>query len=939
MVTACLIFYSTIRACKLIVSAAVTTDVERKMSMRIHHLSTEYLTEPAGLDRRQPRLGWKLASDRRAVKQSAYRILVAASTQSLDRNVGDVWDSGKVEGDRSQHVSYEGIELVSGMTYMWKVMVWDESGHASDWSEPASWSMGLLSRAEWQGKWVGLKSNHAPTHAEPKPAVYLRKGFQTEGRSIRKASLFCAALGAYELYVNGCKISGDRLAPDWTDYNIRVSCQMYDVTDVLNEGDGDNAIGILLGHGWYSGYIGMFGYHRYGKDPRVLVQLNLEYEDGSRQSVFSDPTWKASFGPLVATDYQMGETYDARLEMPGWNTLQYDDTSWTAANVFYEFKGHIVAESCPPVSSVMELKPVSIVDKGNGVWLADMGQNMVGRIRIRLQGEAGTTVTLRHGEALDEKKELYTANLRLTRQTDIFILSGKTEEVYEPHFTLHGFRYVEISGYVGELKPSDLTGVVYHSSLDKTGVLETSHPLLNRLLANIEWTQRGNFISVPTDCPQRDERLGWSGDAQVFFRTSSYFMNVAPFFTKWLTDLTDAQRPTGAFTDFAPFIPGGKTEHGGDMTYDHTASAGWGDAGIIVPWMMYRVYGDTDIIERHYEAMTRWIAFLGEMHPSHLREDLPQFGDWLSIPEAAGLGDFSNVSAFSTTPYDVFGTAYYAYSTGLLAKMASIVGKHDDALRYMRHREEITEAFNRAYVDASGTIKGDTQAAYTMALAMELLPEEKREFAVNRILQLLEQRDWHISTGIHGTRWLLAVLADNGYEEIAYKLLMQTGYPSWFYSVLQGATTIWERWDGWTEEKGFQRPGMNSFNQYALGSVGEWIFRFVGGIDLDDRVPGYKHIRIHPRIGGGLDHVASRYESIQGPISCNWRRLDDRLSIDVSIPAGTTAVVRIPANPGQHVTESGGSLEAAIGLTVSEHTNDAVFVEIGSGDYLFTVSD
>lgn len=905
------------------------------MSLHIQQLQTEYLHNPAGLDCRQPRLGWTLAADRRAAKQSAYRVLVATSEERLSQHIGDAWDSGAVDSEQSQHLLYEGDELVSGTDYIWKVMVWDDKGIPSAWSDPASWSMGLLSRGEWEGKWVGLKSYHAATHAEPKPAVYLRGCFQVES-NIRQASLYCTALGAYELYMNGRRIGGERLAPDWTDYNIRVPYQMYEVTGDLS--GGDNTIGVLLGHGWYSGYIGMFGYHRYGKDPRILMQLNIDYEDGSRQTVFTDPSWKASFGPLLATDYHMGETYDARLEMPGWNAQGFDDANWTAANVFYDYKGYITSDSCPPVLPMMELPPRSLTRQESGVWLADMGQNMVGRIRIRLRGgEAGKAVTLRHGEALDESHELYTANLRLSRQTDVCILSGKEEEVYEPHFTLHGFRYVEIMGYSGDLKPSDLSGVVYHSALDRTGVMETSNPLLNRLLANIEWTQRSNFVSVPTDCPQRDERLGWSGDAQVFFRTSSYFMNVAPFFTKWLTDLSDAQRPTGAFTDFAPFIPGGKTEHGGDMTYDHTASAGWGDAGIIIPWMMYRVYGDKGIIERHYEAMNRWICFLGDMHPGHLREDLPQFGDWLSIPESSGLGDFTNVSPFSTTPYDVFATAYYAYSVGLMAKMAALTGKSEDAARYGVLSADIKEAFNRAFVDASGTIKGDTQTVYTMALAMDLLPEVRREFAVARILQLLEQRDWHISTGIHGTRWLLAVLTDSGHEEIAYRLLTQTGYPSWFYSVLQGATTVWERWDGWTEEKGFQRPGMNSLNHYALGSVGEWIYRFVGGIDLDEEVPGYKHIRIHPRIGGGLSYVNCRYESIQGPITCNWKLDDTRLLLNVRIPAGTTATVRIPALPCQRVEESGSGVESTVGITVVERDPDALFVNIGSGDYHFAV--
>ncbi|MFK7697116.1 family 78 glycoside hydrolase catalytic domain [Paenibacillus sp. HJGM_3] len=913
------------------------------MNVTVQQLRTLYMHNPAGLDRRPLYLSWRLESDRRGVRQSAYRVLVASSPDNLDADIGDVWDSGKVESEASQHISYAGEALQSGRTYYWKTRIWDESGVPSAWSETAHWSMGLLSRAEWEGRWIGLKSSHRPTHAEPKPAVYLRGSFRPDrARPIRQATLHIAALGAYELYVNGSRIGGDRLAPDWTEYGIRVAAQMYDVTESVTEAlagepGGSATVAILLGHGWYSGYIGMFGYQRYGQDPRVLVQLNVDYADGSRQSLASDTSWRASFGPLTATDYHMGETYDARLEMHGWTAAGFDDAGWAAANVFYAYKGFLSADSCPPVQAMQELAPLSVTRHPSGVWLVDMGQNMVGRLRVRLQGEAGTVVTLRHGEALDPTGALYTANLRLTRQTDIYTMSGRGVEEYEPRFTLHGFRYAEIAGYQGELQPSDVTGVVYYSALDRTGTLETSSPLLNRLLANIEWTQRGNYVSVPTDCPQRDERLGWSGDAQVFFRTSSYFMNAAPFYVKWLTDLTDAQRPTGAFTDFAPFIPGGKTEHGGDMTYDHTASAGWGDAGVIIPWMMYRVYGDTSVIERHYASMTRWITYLEELHPGLLREDLPQYGDWLSIPESTGLGDFPNVSPFSTTPYDVFSTAYFAYSTALLARMAAVIGRPEEAARYEQLAGAIKAAFNRAYVDAEGRIKGDTQAAYVMAIAMELLPEPKRAFAVSRLLQLLEARDWHLSTGIHGTRWLLPVLVESGHEEVAYRLLMQTGYPSWFYSVLQGATTIWERWDGWTEERGFQRPGMNSFNHYALGSVGEWIFRFVGGIDLDEEVPGFKRIRIHPRIGGGLDYVRCQYDSIQGPIECSWRREADRLCLDVRLPAGTTGHVRLPGRPDQRMEESGLALSDSAGITVLERTPEATELEMGSGAYRFVV--
>ncbi|MBM7565289.1 family 78 glycoside hydrolase catalytic domain [Paenibacillus sacheonensis] len=904
------------------------------MTLRVVGLRTEYMHDPSGIDALRPRLGWLLDSDARGAAQSAFRVLVASEPALLEEGSADVWDSGKVRSDRPGCAAYGGPRLQSGRRYVWKAKAWDQDDCESQWSEPASWSMGMLSRGDWKGRWIGLKSSHKPTREQPKPAVCLRGTFRTSGR-IRRAVVYCAVLGAYELYANGKRIADGTLLPEWTDYGIRLQYQAFDVTDSL--GDGDNALALLLGHGWYSGYIGMFGYQRYGQDPRALLQLNIEYEDGSLQSVVSGTDWKASFGALLATDFHMGETYDARLEQEGWTEAGFDDGEWQPAQRFYDYKGSLNGAVMPPIRSVMTLAPAAATRREAGRYIVDMGQNMVGRLRLRLAGPAGSIVTVRHGEMLDANGELYTDNLRLTRQTDTFILGGGEREQFEPHFTLHGFRYAEISGCGDDFDASDAIGVVYSTALTAAGFMTTSNPLLNRLLRNIEWTQRGNFVSVPTDCPQRDERLGWSGDAQVFFRTACYCMDAAPFFTKWLTDLTDAQRPTGAFTDFAPFIAGGKTEHGGDMTYDHTASAGWGDAGILVPWMMYQVYGDTTVIERHYDAMARWIAFLSERHPGHLREDLPQFGDWLSLAEAHGRSGLPNTAKFSTTPYDVFGTAYYAHSADLLSRMAAVIGRTEDAERYADLFGEIKAAFKAAFVDEIGRIKGDTQSAYALALAMKLLPERRREYAVRRILELLEENGWHMTTGIHGTKHLLAELAEAGREDAAYRLLNQQEYPSWFYSVLQGATTIWERWDGWTEERGFQRPGMNSFNHYALGAVGEWLYRYVGGIDLDEERPGFRHIRIRPRIGGGLDRVECRYDSIAGPIRCSWRLTDGRLELEIGVPAGSTASVRIPRGEGQRVIESGVDAAKAPGVTAAEETDAALLLSIGSGVYRFVV--
>lgn len=882
------------------------------------NLKTEYSHEPLGIDTLRPRLSWTIQSTLRGFRQSAYRVVVSSDQQQLNNDNGDVWDSGKVASEQSVFVDYAGIPLQSGLPYYWKVKVWDQDDCPSAWSETSRWSMGLLLRSDWKAQWIGLKYESGD---QGRPATYLRKLFHID-KPLRRAVVYVTALGIFELHLNGSRVGEDYLTPEWTDYNTRVHYRTYDVTCLLQPGD--NAVASMVGDGWYCGSVGWFGLNQYGEFPRYLMQLQLEYEDGTEAVIMSDASWKASRGPILASDIMMGESYDARLVQDGWDYVGFDDSAWFTPEVFGDYQGWLNAQCSPAIQVTEYREPLSVTKQEPGHVIVDMGQNMVGWLQVSLQGNRGSTVSLQYAEILNPDGTLYTANLRKARQLDVYILRGGSEETYEPHFTFHGFRYVEISCSSADVAVLQVSGRVVHNAMSRTGTIVTSNVKVNQLYNNIVWTQRANFISVPTDCPQRDERLGWGGDAQIFSRTATYNMDVAGFLAKFTTDIRDAQRPTGAFTDTAPFIKG--TPDWATLV----ASAGWAEAGIIIPWTMYRVYGDRKIITDQYEAMQRWIAYVKQMNPNLLRKDTQYFGDWLSLN--------------ADTPMDVFATAYFAYSIKLLAEMAEIIEKTADAAYYNELFLTTKERFNEAYVSPDGRIIGETQTVYAMALFMDLLPVEKRAFAAAHLVHDIVLRNGHISTGIHGIKYLLPVLCDFGYEDVAYRLLLEETYPSWIYSILQGATTIWERWDGWTEAKGFQDISMNSFNHYALGAVGEWMYRYLGGIDLSRDTPGFKEIVIRPFVGEGITHVDCEYQSSYGVIRSCWSIDSHSFKLSVTIPANTSAQIWIPVEEGKQLFEGKVSILASTDRSFA--VNEISFlgikegrgiIQVGSGEYNFLV--
>jgi alpha-L-rhamnosidase len=954
-------------------------------SAAVESLRCEYLVNPLGIDATSPRLSWIITSNRRGELQTAYQILVASSQKLLDDDKGDLWDSGKVNSDESAQVGYSGKPLVSDEKCFWKVRVWDQDSRPGGWSSVAQWQMGLLEATDWRAAWIGagtpasassgrlviqraiyestesdrslnvtaalarhvkdnrliMIANNRSLGGDPakNQVKRLRVDYELGGQSgtkeinenetlaipdesaavpslrksfdlnqpVKRAVLYASALGLYEARINGQRVGDHILAPDWTDYRKRVRYQAYDVTDLLKRGP--NEMAALLGNGWFSGHIGNSGNQFFGHAPAFLAQLEVTCADGSTEQIVTDASWKSHPSPILSSDFMLGEDYDARLELNGWDRPGLDDSVWTPVEVRTEAGPPLEAQVTQPVRKICEIKPKSITELKPGCWVFDLGQNMVGVVRLKVAAPAGTKVTLRHAEMLNSDGTLYTKNLRGAPSIDHYICKGGGTEIWQPRFTFHGFRYVEVTGLAGKPGNDEVTGIVIGSDTPRAGEFACSDPRLNQLQSNIQWGQRGNYISVPTDCPQRDERLGWMGDAEVFIRTATYNADVAAFFTKWLVDVDDGQSPAGSFSDVSP------------NTMGSDGVPAWGDAGVICPWTIYQVYGDKRILEQHLPAMIRWVEYLRARSDGLIRDKARgnDYGDWLSIG--------------ADTPKDLIGTAYFAYSTHLVAQACAAVGREKEAAKYETLFQEIKTAFDKRYVAEDGRIHGNTQCAYALALKFDLLPEILRPKAAQYLADDIKAKGDHLSTGFVGVSFLLPVLTQADKPELACRLLQQDTFPSWLFSVKHGATTIWERWDGWTPEKGFQDPGMNSFNHYSLGSCGEYLFGYIGGIRPAE--PGFKSILIEPVICDGLSWAKTSFDSIRGPISTNWKRTGRHLDLEVVIPANTTATISIPAADAGNVTESGKPVTKAKAVTFLRAENEKVWLQAGSGTYRF----
>ncbi len=892
-----------------------------------YDLRCEHLDTPLGIDTRAPRLAWRLTSPRRADTQTAYRVTVSALTGTDLREV-PVWDSGWVSGGQV-YVDYAGAPLTSATRYVWQVQVRDAEGNDAGTARSA-FETGILHPDEWAAHWIEHDPDTDPLADPPVDTDeprgertarlagprYLRRRVEL-AQPVSRARIFITAHGLYQLYINGQRIGADELTPGWTDYRFRLAYQTYDVTDALVAGQ--NVVGTILAEGWYAGSVGWDTRHHaqhYGATPQLLAQLVIEHPDGSRTVVVTDGQWQDRSGPLRYADLLMGESYDARLELGAWTSPESSDEGWHPVAVSTSDISTLFAAKTEPVRVIEDLPAASVSPREPGRFIVDFGQNFAGRVRLTVHNApAGVRIRLRHGEMLESDGELYTANLRTADATDYYVTGGATSETYEPAFTVHGFRYVEVDGYPGELSTSDIVGRVMHSDTPVAGDFDCSDAGVRQLVSNIRWGQRGNFVSVPTDCPQRDERLGWTADAQIFLPTACYNADVLAFFDNWLDDLAGAQDPDGGLPDVAPHL----------MT-KRAGTPAWADAATIIPWHLYRVYGDERLLRRALPMMTRWVDFVHTNNPDLIWRNRvgSHYGDWLQV----GV----------RTSRDLLATAYFAHSAELTAQAAAVLGDTATAQRYRVLHDRIKAAFVAEFVDADGRLTGDTQTGYLLPLAFGLLPPSLEPLAVRHLVADLERRGRSITTGFAGVSLICPVLARYGHTDLAYDLLHDDRYPSWGYSIKHGATTIWERWDGWTEDTGFGPVAMNSFNHYSLGSVGAWLYSDVAGIDQAPESVGFRQLVLRPRPGGRLDSASGSYDGATGRISTSWSVTDGRIAVHVAVPPGAVATVHIPTSDPDSVQEGDAPLGSVAGIEVGSPVDGALPCVVGSGSYRFTAA-
>ena len=1003
-------------------------------ALEIRNPRCEYRVNPLGIDAAHPRLSWELSSDQRGMVQESYRILVASAPDLLNRNQGDLWDSGIVQSDRSIQVHYTGKPLESKTPCHWKVLVKTIDGTQAE-SAPAFWSMGILEPHEWKAQWIGMQDDtsddtyrheviegklvikkatltgqsksidvtsilntrikegtlgttvtpkalgvedpggnkqvtveyefngksyvkqtpQAKTLGDiylPEGSMYmdtpegqeerrrwpvprqLRKEFKST-KTVTRAMLYVTALGLYEVRLNGKRVGDQMLAPEWTDYNKRVQYQAFDVTGMIDSGD--NAMGVLLGNGWYCG--GWMQWRTelhptYGHDPSLIAQLEIEYADGSRKTVITDESWRGTTdGPTRFSGIYEGEIYDARREMHGWDKAGYDDKGWKPVVIRQQkakpekldFQvGKLVWQRSEPIRKTGEIKPVSITEPRPGVYVVNMGQLFSGWTRLRVQAPSGTRITLQHGEVLNPDGTVYVDNLRAghfgkgDRQIDRYFCKGKGEEVFEPHFTYHGYQFVEIHGLSRKPTPEEVTGMVFHSDFGKKSEFSCSNPLLSRFIRNIQWSMRANMLGIPTDCNQRDERCGYTGDMNFFMPAAVYNFDLSAFFNKWLADVKDSQKPGGWFPDHAPYYGPGPGPN-----------VGWSDAGVLCVYRMFREYGDTGIIESHYDSMTKAM--------DHLIRTVNQDGTRGGKNERAnqewriGLTDHAKAPGGNKVSIITTGTAYLAHNADVMAQMAEAIGKREDAAKYRALYERTRKAFAEKLIDQDGRVHSDSQTGYALAFTMGLVPENKKELVARRFAERIEEVG-HIATGFMGCPRVLQGLSLAGLDREAYKLLLNEGFPSWLYMAKHG-NTIWEHFSSRLPDGSYTDPRMNSFTHYAHGAAGAFVFSHVGGIRPE--TPGYKRITIKPVFEKGLDWAKTRYDSIHGPIETSWKLADGFVSLDVKIPANTKATVHIPGQHPNSITESGQPALQANGVKFLRMEDGHVLFELGSGSYRF----
>lgn len=910
----------------LIVLLAFSCNEKRTEEIQLSNLRCERMTDPEGIDAVNPRLSWEITSNQRDIKQIAYRILVASTPGKLAANDGDLWDSGIVSSDASVHVQYVGTPLNSSDKCYWKVKTWSMNGESA-WSSPAYWSMGLLYYKNWKGRWIGLDRSFEWDSEEKfsrLSARYLRKEFDA-AKEIKFATAYIIGLGLYELYINGQRTGEQVLAPSPTDFTKNLKYNTFDVTSQIKKGT--NAIGVVLGNGRYYTMrqkykpykIKTFGY------PKLLFQLEIEYEDGSMERIKTDNSWKITAdGAIRANNEYDGEEYDARKEMPGWNNPGFDDSRWLAAEYVQEPRGDFEAQMNENMKVMQTLQPVSINELQPGKYILDMGQNMTGWLRIKMKGEKGNSITMRFAEKLQENGELFTDNLRDAKVTDIYTFrSDDCIETWEPSFVYHGFRYVEITGYKGELTTGNFEGCVVYDAMQITGSFTTSNQIINQIYQNAYWSILGNYKGMPVDCPQRNERQPWLGDRAVGCYGESFVFDNSKLYAKWLDDIRFAQKADGCIPDVAPPY---FSYYSDNMT--------WPGTYILIAEMLYQQFADFKLVEKHYPYMKKWLDYMAKRYLENYIMTKDSYGDWCVPPKTIeeGRGKSGNVKR----PSALISTAYYFHFMQVMKKFAKITGNTEDIPYYEKQADSVKSAFKMEFLNTDSVFYGNNTLTDNLLPFYFGITDKRNERKIfNRIVEIIEvENNGHLSTGIVGAQWLMRLLTENGRADIAFKIASNTTYPGWGYMIKNGATTIWELWNGNTAA-----PNMNSCNHVMLlGDLLVWYYENLAGIKSAPDYPGFRVIEMKPSFVEGLDSVNASYHSVHGEIKSNWKKQENTLFWNISIPVNTKAMVYFPARSKNAVTENGEKATSADGVEFLGTKLDRTIFEIGSGKYKFEVS-
>jgi len=890
--------------------------------VNVANLRCEWRINPLGIDAAVPRLSWQLASAERNVQQLAFQIIVASSKEKLQKDEGDIWNSGKMASSVSVLVSYKGKPLISRTKCYWKIKSFTNKGETA-WSEPASWTMGLLYKSDWKAKWIGYDKAFpwdSVTQWSRLSARYCRKQFQSAA-VVRSATVYVAGLGLYELYLNGKKAGDAVLSPAPTDYRKSVLYNTYDVTSYIHTGA--NAIAVVLGNGRFftmrQAYkpkkINTFGY------PKLLLQLEIEYTDGTRKTITSNESWKLNAdGPIRTNNEYDGEEYDATKEFTGWSDAGFNDAAWLKPQQVQAPAGKLIAQMNEPMKIMKILRPIAIKKISGEKWVIDMGQNFSGWLSLHVKGNRNQKVQLRFAESLKPDGNLYTANLRDARVTDSYTLKGGGEESWHPSFVYHGFRYAELIGYPGEPAVDDFEGQLVCDNLETTGSFTGSDTIINAIVNNAWWGIASNYKGMPIDCPQRNERQPWLGDRATGSGGESFLFGNAALYSKWLNDIEESQTPEGAIPDVAPAF----------WNY-YSDNVTWPGTYILVADMLHRQFGDEQSITRHYASMKKWLGYMKTRYMKDFIVTKDKYGDWCVPPESLEL--IRSRDSLRITSGELLATAYYYRLLQIMKRFAVISNHHNDVPEMDALGKNIRLAFNKKFFRPSlNQYDNNTVTANLLPLYFGIVEEDKRLAVFDNIYRKLQANNMHISTGVIGTQWLMRGLTEYNHAEAAYSLASNTSYPSWGYMIKQGATTIWELWNGNTAN-----PQMNSQNHIMLlGDLLIWMFENLGGIKSSDSLPAFKQIIMKPSFAAGLNEANAAYESAYGKIASHWKKQDNQLIWDIDIPANASAAIYLPAKSADNVTESGQPAMKVAGITYQTYEKgNAIFI-IGSGHYMFT---